>query len=146
VKVAQWLAGLLAAIAILAVVVAWTVRLMQPVEYVGRGRAIADAVSGVLLFLASLAVVHWFSPRPQEKRSFEKAVRDYSRGSLIGVGLNAAALLQGASAVMSGGLGGGLWLPLLVVTALNGFGLVLAWPRIRMLRELHFAPSLPYAR
>ena len=44
------------------------------------------------------------------------------------------------------GVSGGLWLPQLLVLAANVLGLVLAVPRVKHLRALHYRPILPLTR
>lgn len=143
-RVTQLICGVMIGAPMVVVLIGLITRISDD-TFVGRSAAGVAATLGLVTFGAALAVIHLMMPVQQAGRSLLDTVRAYRTPCLIAVALNAVGLLVTGVAIFRNGLTHGLWLPLLALVVLNLFGAVLAWPKIRVLRQIHYSPSLPYA-
>jgi len=144
----RFVAGLiglaLAAVAALAAA-GMVLRAARPAE----GSFAAVVLAGVIA-LAALAggvtALELSTRRAKKAGSLAAAAAAYKIGCIIAGGANFAAGCVTLIVVFTGGVSGGLWLPELLVLAMNLLGLGLAVPRVKHLRQIHYRPTLPVTR
>lgn len=129
---------------VLAAAAGAVIRLVHP----RQGQLSAVVVSGLVgiaALAAGVAVLEVVTRRAKAAETLALAVAAYRRGCVIAGGLNFVAGLYTVSVIFANGPANGLWVPQVLIVAVNVLGMVLAVPRVKHLRRLHYSPTLPYS-
>jgi len=130
---------------VIAAVVLLVVRISRPVA----GSFSTVVVAGVIALAAlvgGLVAIELTGRRAKKADTLEAAAAGYKLGCLLSGGLNLAAACVTLVVLATAGVSRGLWVPQLLVLAVNVLGLILAVPRVKHLRALHYRPILPLTR
>jgi len=120
-------------------------RALRPVE--GRFAAVVAAGAVALAALVGALVALEITGRRAKKApALAPAAAGYLAGCLIAAGANFAAACVTLVVLGQNGVSAGLWVPTTLVLAVNLLGLLLAIPRVKHLRQLHYRPILPVTR
>ncbi len=137
--------ALLLVVLLLAAAGAMVFRALSPVAGTMTKALIAAGVAVAALALA-VVVLETYSRRAKKAGAMESAVGAYSTGCVVAAVANLAAGAVTVGVIVVNGVGGGLWVPELLVIGLNVLGLVMAMPKMKHLRDLHYRPTLPGSR
>ncbi|KPK83790.1 MAG: hypothetical protein AMJ81_07330 [Phycisphaerae bacterium SM23_33] len=121
------------------------VRLLRPVDG-HMGPIVLAGTVGFLLLAGAIVVLEVSGRRAGRAQTLERAVLAYRGGCAVGGGLNFLGGVVTVIVIFANGVSGGLWVPAVLVLALNSLGLVLAVPRLKHIRRLHYSPTLPVTR
>ncbi len=142
VAAAVWLAlALVAGLAVLLLVL----RALHPVKG-GFGPVVAAGVLALAGLGTGAAALGLTDRKARRGASLEEAANHYRIGCLIAGAANFAPSCVTLGVLWASGVSGGLWLPQLLVLAVNLLGLLLAVPRLKHLRSLHYRPMLPLSK
>ncbi|MHC4715382.1 MAG: hypothetical protein ACYS5V_00280 [Planctomycetota bacterium] len=133
------------AMLLIAAAAAMGLRAFVPIEGTMTAALIAAAVA-VAALGGGAAALEGYGRRARKAESMEAAVGAYSTGCIVAWLGNLTAGAVTICVIVLNGVGSGLWIPQLLVLALNVLGLALAMPKMKHLRELHYRPTLPVSR
>jgi len=141
--------GILVSLALLVIVIGGLAgllfRALRPVRG-SFGPAIFAGVVAVLALAAGVVIVEVTNRKARKARSLETTSAIYKTGCLIAGGVGLAAGCVSLVVLLVNGISRGLWLPQVLVLTVNVLELLLAVPRVRHLRRLHYRPVLPVTR
>jgi len=130
---------------ILAALIILIVRIFSPTG--GSFGPVATAgVVAIVALAAGLAAIELTSRKAKKAGELETAATLYKIGCVIAGGANFVGGIVTLCVLLSNGVSKGLWIPTLIVLAINLLGLILAVPRVKHLRALHYRPILPVTR
>jgi hypothetical protein len=137
-----WLAlALVAGLAVLLVVL----RALHPVKG-GFAPVVAAGVLALVGLGAGATALGLTDRKARRAGSLGEAANHYRVGCLIAGASNFAVSCVTLGVLWGCGVSGGLWVPQLLVLAVNLLGLLLAVPRLKHLRSLHYRPMLPLTK
>ncbi len=110
------------------------------------GAVVTAGVIALAALVVGLVAIEKTSRMARKAGSLAGAAARYRMGCIIAGASNSASACVTLAVLGGGGVSNGLWLPILLATALNVLGLILATPRIKHLRSLHYRPVLPISR
>ena len=126
-------------------VAAVVVRALRPVGG-GMAPVVVVGVAGLAALGGAMALLEITGRRARRADTLRRAASTYKVGCAAAGALNFLAGCATVAVVFANGVSGGLWVPAVLILALNALGLVLALPRIKHLRSLHYSPTLPVTR
>jgi hypothetical protein len=121
------------------------VRAVWPVSG-SLGGVIFAGVLAVLALAGGATLLELTGRKAKKADTLEGTVAAYKLGCAIAGAINFLAGMVTVILLFTGGISGGRWVPILIVTTINVFGMVLAIPRVRHVRALHYRPTLPISR
>ena len=121
------------------------VRIFSPTD--GTFGPVATAgVVAVLALAGGLVTIELTSRKAKKAVDLEAAATFYKIGCVVAGGANFVGGVVTLCVLQANGVSKSLWIPTLIVLALNLLGLILAVPRVKHLRALHYRPILPVTR
>ena len=120
-------------------------RLFRPVAG-DMSAVLGPAAAAILALAVGAGMLEAFSRKAMHARSLEAAVAAYKLGCASAGVLNFLAGCLTAVVFFTNGVANGLWVPQVLILALNVVGLALALPKMKHLRKLHYRPTLPVTR
>lgn len=121
------------------------VRLARPVRG-GLAWVLVAGGVGLVALIVGLGLLVWGNRQAKRAEAIKAAAGAYLTGCAVAGAANFAAGVVTVGAIFSNGLSKGLWVPQVLVLAVNLLGLVLAVPKVEHLRRLHYSPTLPTSR
>jgi hypothetical protein len=112
----------------------------------GTGVVALIGVVAILCLGGGMAMLELSSRKAKAAGSFKPAAQAYRSGCRGAAGLNFLAGALTVAGIYSNGISNGLWIGQGIILGLNLLGLVLATPRVKHLRDLHWRPTLPVTR
>ena len=130
---------------LLATAIGLIVRAARPVEG-SLGPVIFAAVVAVAALAAGATLLEVTGQKARKAGTLETTVAVYKLGCAIAGMTNFMGGTITVIVLLTDGISGGRFFPLLLVTAINAVGMVLAIPRVRHVRAMHYRPTLPISR
>ena len=121
------------------------VRLIRPGEG-ALSMVLLSGFIGIVALAAGTVAIEVSDRRARKAKTMGDSVAMYRTGCVIAGGSNFVAGLCTVGVIFANGLSDGLWLPMILVAAVNIIGMVLAVPRIKHISRLHYSPTLPCSR